>query len=191
MKLTYYDLAEPRDGYSLRSADPTRFPEFKDGYTSHEAAIAAGNAVFDRIVSDYKRRLEDYDPLAEAGAAKRAWESPERAACHVETRIVDHNVAWARPIPGLLEWSGTLRMTTETRHRWREVEMVTETDKKAVVTVVHRLGKPRKWSAWSRCPPERGGLYVPQTVSLVVRGVELRLAGSPSDLEQWVRTCRS
>lgn len=185
--LMYFTLDEHRDSGDLRGFNRSEFPELGVGYVTAADARAAGDAVFSRVENLYRQRIRAYDPMREPGAAKRRWDDPSRSACFSETRIIDARVAWEDTSSRWgVEWSGAMTLVTEHRHRWREVEMVTEVAKDGTTTITHRLGKAAPWSPWAR-GVESGGVYIPQVVRLVVRRAKITLSTEREQLAAWVR----
>lgn len=187
--LTYYTVDEHRDSGDLRGFDRREFPELGVSYVSAFDAQRAGDAVFTRVEALYRKRVADFDPMREPAAVKRRWEDPTRAACFAETRITDARVEWVNTSSRWgEEWTGTMTLTVEHRHRWREVEMRTQIGKDGTTTITHALGKALPWTAWSRTS-EGGGVYVPPVVRLVVRWAKLTLAADRSAVEAWADGC--
>lgn len=184
-ELTYYTLDEHRDSGDLRGFDRREFPELGLCYVTPFDAQRAGDAVFERVATLYRARVDAYDPMREPTAAKRRWDDPTRSACFAEARITDTRVEWANTSTRWgEEWSGTMTLAAECRHRWREVEMVTTIGKDGSTTITHRLGKATPWSPWSRAA-EAGGLYIPPSVRLVVRWAKLTFAADAEALAKW------
>lgn len=183
-KLVYFTLGSARDGVN-DAVDYRDNPELHVAYTTPEAAMEAGTVALSRVADSYRTRLAAYDPTREASAALRAWEDPKKSACLVETRITDAAVTWDQS-NAPRERMGVLSLTTESRHRWRDVEMHTVVAKNGTTTITHAFAKPLPWTKWQR--GHNGGLYVPQQVAVVVRAVTLTFAEDRAELARWVGT---
>lgn len=182
---TYYTLDEHRDSGDLRGFNRSEFPELAPSYVSAFDAQRAGDAVFARVEALYRKRIEEHDPMREPTAAKRRWEDPSRSACFAEARITESRIEWENTSSRWgEEWSGTMHMTVEHRHRWREVEMRTVVGKDGSTTITHALGKATAWAPWSRTT-ESGGIYVPSVVRLVVRWARMTFAADVAALTAW------
>ena len=173
--LVYFELDQPTDLYDR--FDRGVHPELHVGYTTREAAIAAGEAVFARALAEQQARIAAHKPMRSPDAVKRAWDNEKKSACFTETRIVSSSTRWE-------DMEGQLTLHVETRHRWREVEMRTSIAKDGTTTITHALGKALPWSKWTH---GEGGLYIPPVVRLVVRRRELKLAADRKTLAAWVQ----
>lgn len=181
--LTYYTLQSERDAYS--TLDYRENPELHRAYTTPEAAREAGDALLKRQLALWEAKVAARKPMNEPDAAKRAWDSKEKAQCFAETRIKSSRISWEED---RAEWTGVLNIVTETRHRWREVEMRVVVAKNGTATHTYALGKPLPWSAW--CHGD-GGLYVPPRIGVVVRAHTLTLAATGDELAAWVKNAEA
>ena len=68
-ELTYYTLDEHRDSGDLRGFDRREFPELGLCYVSPFDAQRAGDAVFERVATLYRARVDAYDPMRAPYAA--------------------------------------------------------------------------------------------------------------------------
>jgi len=183
-RLTYYELAPDREGY-VRSHE---HEEFKVFYTSADAARAAGDVVFARLIAEFRAKIAAHKPEIEAAAAKRTWESEKRSACFVETRITKTDFTWSEGGSWASVLQGRLLVHTESRHRWRDVQMTMTVAKDGTATCTYAFGKPLPWSKWrSDWGFLAGGVHVPSHVVLNVRAVALPLAATRDELVAWAR----
>lgn len=183
-RLIYYELSPDREGY-MRSHE---HDEFKVFYTSADAARRAGDAVFERLITAFKEKIAAHKPEIEAAAAKRTWENEKRSACFVETRITKTDATWTEGGSWGSVLQGRLNVHTESRHRWRDVQMKMTVAKNGTATCVYAFGKPLPWSAWrSDWGFEAGGVHVPSHVVLNIRAVALPLAATRDELVAWAR----
>lgn len=180
--LIYYTLQSERDAYS--SLDVRENVELLLHYTTADAARAAGDAVLKRQLATWEAKVSKRKPEIEPDAAKRAWDSEKKAACFTENRIKDARIKWEDERG---EWIGRLTLFTETRHRWREVQMKMTVAKDGTATLTYALGKALPWSPWGHGD---GGLYVPPVVGVVVRAHSMRFAATRDELAAWAQSGR-
>lgn len=184
-RLIYYVLEPDRETGSLRSYEHA---EFKVFYTTPNAAKRAGDAVLMRLLDEFRAKIAAHDPMVEATSAKKLWDDEKKSACFVETRIVTTNISWNEGGRHGAEWNGTLLVSTESRHRWRDVVMKMVVAKNGVATCTYTFGKPLPWSKWrSNHGFDSGGPYIPSHTVLTIRAVSLPFAATRDELVAWAR----